>query len=415
MAHRHPAVVAGLGGRTLIVSKNSDATTYWTLRAAIVTASGDVEASVRLPSSYPFFNADRLDATTDGAGGLIAAFPYYDVTASGSKDIGVFRLAADGSRPWGDQPVPLIFAAFDQEDPRLVPDGAGGAIIVWTDPRDPARGPDIYALRIDANANRSRGWAYYGQPVCDAPGPQSQPRILSDGQGGAWVTWVDQRSGLDGDLRYSHVLGSGLLAAGFTSSGTVLCDAPGAQGDVDLAGDGAGGFFAVWRDDRSGNADVYAQHVLPDGAISAGWPANGRALTIALGAQDQPSIASVTAGRAVVAWRDGRAAATRIYSAGIFDAATTGAPLSARSALRLASIDPAGGRVTVRLTLPSAAPATLELLDLAGRVRSRTEPVGPLAERPIALETEAPLEPGLYFARVRQGGASARVRVTVLR
>src|SRR5436309_4606988 len=108
MAHRHPAVVAGLGGRTLIVSKNSDATTYWTLRAAIVTASGDVEVSVQLPSSYPLFNADRLDATTDGAGGLIAAFPYYDVTASGSKDIGVFRLAADGSRPWGDQPVPLI-------------------------------------------------------------------------------------------------------------------------------------------------------------------------------------------------------------------------------------------------------------------------------------------------------------------
>ena len=94
MAHRHPAVVAGLGGRTLIVSKNSDATTYWTLRAAIVTASGDVEVSVQLPSSYPLFNADRLDATTDGAGGLIAAFPYYDVTASGSKDIGVFRLAA---------------------------------------------------------------------------------------------------------------------------------------------------------------------------------------------------------------------------------------------------------------------------------------------------------------------------------
>ena len=39
--------------------------------------------------------------------------------------------------------MPLIFAAFDQVDPRLVPDGAGGAIIVWTDPRDPARGPPI--------------------------------------------------------------------------------------------------------------------------------------------------------------------------------------------------------------------------------------------------------------------------------
>src|SRR5204862_5407478 len=62
MPHRHPAVVAGRAGRTLIVSKNSDATTYWTLRAAIVDAKGHVAASVEISSPLQFFNADALDA-----------------------------------------------------------------------------------------------------------------------------------------------------------------------------------------------------------------------------------------------------------------------------------------------------------------------------------------------------------------
>jgi hypothetical protein len=53
------------------------------------------------PSQLQFFNSDRLDATTDGAGGLVAVRPYYDGLQTGSKDLCVFRLAADGSTPWG--------------------------------------------------------------------------------------------------------------------------------------------------------------------------------------------------------------------------------------------------------------------------------------------------------------------------
>jgi hypothetical protein len=66
MPHRHPAVVPGPGGRTLIISKNSDAITFWTLRAAIIGANGSVQSSIELPSPVQFFNADALDATTDG-------------------------------------------------------------------------------------------------------------------------------------------------------------------------------------------------------------------------------------------------------------------------------------------------------------------------------------------------------------
>ena len=413
MPYRDPVLVPGIGGRTLIVSKNDDAATFWTLRAAIVRANGQVESSVQLPSGVQFFNADLLDATTDGAGGLIAVFPYYDASGSGSKDLAVFRYTSSGARPWGDVPRPIVFAANDQTDPHIIADGAGGAIFAWTDPRTQADGSDIYALHIDQNAARVAGWDFYGTPVCDAPGEQSQPRLTSDGFGGAWIVWKDQRSDLAGDLRYSHVLAGGALAPGFTSSGLELVTAPGVQGEAQVAGDGAGGFFVVWRDERSGNADIYAQHVLSNGTLPAGWPANGKALTTAAGTQEQPAIANVGTGRVTIAWRDGRASPSRIYAIAVVDAGTTAVPVAGHAKLRIAAAGTLAGSVRLRLSLPATGPARVDLVDLSGRRRASRDCAGPLEGALITLP--APSEPGRYFARVSQGGASASTSVTVLR
>jgi hypothetical protein len=187
------------------------------------------------------------------------------------------------------------------------------------------------------------------------------------------------------------------------------------QGEVDVAGDGAGGFYAVWRDERSGNADIYAQHVLSNGTLPPGWPVNGRALTTASGTQEQPAIAGIATGRAVIAWRDARTSPARIYSTGVVDAATTAAPGSRAGALRIAAAGVAGDQVRVLLTLSEPGDARLELVDVSGRVRARREVQGPLAASTVTLQANARLEPGLYFARVRQGGASASARVLTLR
>ena len=415
MPYRDPALVAGLGGRTLIVSKNDDATTFWTLRAAIIRANGQVESSVQLSSGVQFFDADALDATTDGAGGLIAVFPYYDVNGSGSKDLAVFRYTASGTRPWGDVPRPIVFASQDQTDPHIVPDGNGGVLFAWTDPRTYGNGSDIYALHIDRDAQRVAGWDYYGQPVCDAPGEQSQPRITVDGFGGAWVVWKDQRSDTAGDLRYSHVLADGTFPPGFTSSGLELVTAPGVQAEAQLAPDGAGGFFAVWRDERSGNADIYAQHVLATGMVSTGWTANGRSLTTAAGTQEQPSIANVGIGKVIVAWRDARTSPSRIYALSVVDAATTGVPAAGAGTLRISAAISNPDQVRLQLSLPAAGPARVELVDVSGRRRASLACSGPLQGAALTLRPASRLEPGRYFARVSQGGASASAGVIVLR
>ena len=410
----HPVFVPGDGGRTLLVAKGSDATSFWTVRTVVLAASGALESARQFASQLQFFNSDALDATTDGAGGLVAVMPYYDGFVTGSKDLCVFRLAADGSTPWGPQPKPIVNQPRDQTEPRIVPDGEGGVFMAWTDPRRSWRETDIFALRLDRDMRRPAGWFFYGQSVCQAAGLQSQPRIVRDGLGGVWVAWLDQRDGTDGDLRYSHVLGNGALAPGFTQSGAVLCAAPGAQRELELAPDGAGGFFAVWRDERGGPADLYVHHVFASGLPSGAFAADGEPFAVAEGVQDQPSIAAIPGGRALIAWRDARSGAPRIYSASISDASSLDAGPSQRSALALAVTSPARGEVAATVTLPEALPAEVSLLDVSGRCLARVSLAGPLHDARVALVPSPAPRAGLYFVRVRQAGHSRTARVSLL-
>jgi hypothetical protein len=415
MPYIHPVFVPGSGGRTWSVAMGADATSFWTVRAARIGAAGALEWSAQFASALQFFNSDRLDATTDGAGGLVAVMPYYDGIATGSKDLCVFRLAADGSTPWGDAPRAIVNQPRDQVDPRIVPDGAGGVFMVWTDPRNNRRSSDIFALRLDAQMQRPGGWLFYGQSVCETNGPQSQPRVVRDGLGGIWVAWLDQRDGADGDLRYSHVLGHGALAPGFTLEGELLCAAPGAQRELEIAPDGGGGFFAVWRDERSGEADLYVQHILGSGQRSPAFAPDGEPLTLATGVQDQPSIALVSGARVAIAWRDTRAGAARIYGATIADASSLDAPPVPAAALSLSVAGPARGSVAATVTLPQPGVARVELLDVTGRALARSTLAGPVREALVPLAPGVPIASGLYFVRVRCAAGEAVARVSVLR
>ena len=169
-----------------------------------------------------------------------------------------------------------------------------------------------------------------------------------------------------------------------------------------------GGCFIVWRDERSGDADLYAQHITASGAIAAGWTANGRAVVIAPGTQDQPTLAPVLTGRVIVAWRDARTAPARIYTTSLVDASVVDAPPASPSSLRLATV----GTHALRVSLGSGE-AALELLDVAGRLQQRHVLTGPAEGLELPLASD--LRPGLYFARLRQGAAQVSTRITVLR
>jgi hypothetical protein len=194
----------------------------------------------------------------------------------------------------------------------IVPDGAGGAIVTWQDFR--SGGSDIYAQHVLASGAVDLAWPADGRALCILASNKSLPTIAPDGAGGAIVTWQDARSG-NSDIYAQHVLASGAPDPAWPADGRALCTASGNQNVPTIVPDGAGGAIVAWQDYRGGTyGDLYAQHVLATGAVDPAWPADGRALSTA--AFDQLSPVSVPdgAGGAIVTWQDLRGAGSHIYA-----------------------------------------------------------------------------------------------------
>jgi len=98
-------------------------------------------------------------------------------------------------------------AADDQYNIRIVPDGMGGAFVVWHDRR--GGGSDIYMQGIDQAGVAH--WTPDGIVVCDAAGDQGKPQIVSDGAGGAIIAWYDDRDTVN-DIYAQRVDTTGVLA-----------------------------------------------------------------------------------------------------------------------------------------------------------------------------------------------------------
>ena len=137
--------------------------------------------------------------------------------------------------------------------------------------------------------------------LCTAPGDQTRPTVVSDGAGGAVVAWEDQRTG-NWDIYAQHVLAAGTVDPRWPANGRALCTAINDQSRPEMVSDGAGGAIVSWQDARSGRTNIYAQHVLAGGAVDPAWPMDG----LALGSSDDTQIEQVVvpdgAGGAIVSW-----------------------------------------------------------------------------------------------------------------
>ena len=71
-----------------------------------------------------------------------------------------------------------------------VTDGQGGAVFAWADSRNPYDA-DLYAGRIASDGTLL--WISSGRPICTVPGAQNTPRVLADGQGGAFLVFPAER------------------------------------------------------------------------------------------------------------------------------------------------------------------------------------------------------------------------------
>jgi hypothetical protein len=199
------------------------------------------------------------ECISDGAGGVFIT--WVDVRSQTAYEVYVQHVTKYGMTMWATDGIPVCTDPGSRMGGRLAPDGAGGVIVTWGDSNTGAG----YAQRI--NAAGALQWGSCGVTVHAAPG--AAPHIVSDGAGGAVLAW--KRADGSGDIYAQRINASGALL--WNPAGVPVSTAPGNQDLFQLVSDGNGGAIAVWRDDRSGNPEAYAQQI--DGSGTPMWTTDG--------------------------------------------------------------------------------------------------------------------------------------------
>lgn len=285
---------------------NRDGTVQWTADGVPISAASNAQLSPQLIS--------------DGAGGAIIV--WLDFRNGGTPDLFVQRVNGEGIVQWAADGVPVSIAANAQQSPHLISDGSGGAFLVWQDHRS-GTNSDIYAQRI--NSSGLVQWAADGIAVSTAAGNQQFPQFISDSDGGAIIVWQDGRSGTD-KIFAQRVNSDG--AGQWTADGAPVAADGNSQSTPQAVSDGTGGALISWQD----GTDIYGQRLNGSGATQ--WNAEGVALSAAADAQSFSRLLADGSGGAIVTWTDRRSGtnydlyAQRVNSGGIIQWTTDGVAIS---------------------------------------------------------------------------------------
>jgi FlgD Ig-like domain len=412
----------GAGGA--IVTWTDYRSGYGDIYAQRINASGVVQWTANgIALCTAADNQVYAGIASDGAGGAIVTWS--DFRNGTEYDVYAQRVNAAGTVQWTANGVPLSIAVNDQRFSLIVSDGAGGAIATWQDYRS-GTDFDIYAQRV--NASGAIQWTPDGVALCTAAGNQGYNpgavylTIDSDGSGGAIVAWPDSRSG-NSDIYAQRVNAAGTVQ--WTADGVTLCAATGSQGVPRIVSDGVGGAIVTWQDRRSGaeEDDIYAQRVNASGAVQ--WTADGVPICAGPASQWFPRIVSDVGGGAIVTWEDHWNGNFDIYAQhvgpdGLIPTSVNHVPPAAALALRPNYPNPFSTTTTIDLRLPVDADVKVDVFDVAGR-RVRQLDLGRIraGSRPMSFDgrdDEGRLLPsGVYFCRVRAGGQTLTRKMVIAR
>jgi hypothetical protein len=307
----------------------------WTTLLAVLICSQAVPVAAQW-STNPTLNNVICNALynqvaptiiSDGAGGAIITWQDNHDGSPTNTDIYAQRIDALGVVQWTNNGVAICSAIDGQYKPIIVSDGSGGAIIAWYDQRNSAANTDIYAQRI--NASGTVQWTPNGVAICAAVDNQSQPTIASDGSGGAIIAWNDYRSGTNSDIYAQRINATGVLQ--WTVNGVSICSAPIDQSDPAIVSDGGGGAIITWSDAGGNYIDIYAQRITSAGTVQ--WTTNGVGICTAGFNQNLPTIVSDGVGGAIISWQDYRSGgrqdiyAQRVNASGAMQWLIDGVPI----------------------------------------------------------------------------------------
>ncbi len=246
-----------------------------------------------------------IQLAEDGSGGAVITWTDYRNGGFGGNNWEVYaqRINSSGIVQWAANGIAVGSAANNQYDPYLANVGSNNVIITWRDMRSGTT--RIYAQKLNSSGNAQ--WTANGKNICCSINSQAPEQIIHDESGGAIIVWGETRVA-NGDIIATRIDGSGNNL--WSTNGEIICSAAASQDDPRMASDTNGGAFVTWEDPRDGNDDIYAQHI--DSSGTTLWTDNGIEVTTELGDQYAPNIAYIGSYRAIIGWED-----TEVYARGV--------------------------------------------------------------------------------------------------
>ncbi len=232
---------------------------------------------------YQLYNTENIplgsnvmvnDSTGEGLQHYNAAITYYEgyylitwYRRNGDNEYGIYAqlYQADGIAIGTNFRISDILPSGVQQTAPRVASGGGQFIITWYDNREGEMEFNVYFQRLDLSGNligdntlahnNTIGWQYYSD-------------IAVDNLGNFFIVWMDDR---DNNETHNYEI----YGCPFNSDGIALCEEFQIN-DTDeiyklyhpaIAYHPSGNCLIVWEDDRSGNAEIYAQWYDTNGEI----------------------------------------------------------------------------------------------------------------------------------------------------
>jgi len=218
------------------------------------------------------------------------------------------RVDGAGNLLWGYPGIVVDNSGFWQYGIKAVSDGKGGAIVSWIRNISPITIGDIWCQRIDSLGNVM--WGMGGVPICTADSGQGAQAIISDSAGGAIIAWVDSRNGnrkiyvqrVDSAGNVKWLLNGVLVASNVNSA------------PPSIVSDNSEGIILSWSELRSDDYNIYAQRL--DSAGAKMWEPSDVTVCVADSGQYLygSGIASDLSGGAITAWTDKRSGNYDVYA-----------------------------------------------------------------------------------------------------
>lgn len=292
-----PNIVTDMQGGAIVVWSDWRSSVERDVYAQRIDSNGNV---LWMTDGMPVTTKTNREHTpkmvSDDAGGAIIV---WEQQTSGMWDVWAQHLDANGNILWANGGIPLVtgVGTMNRRNHKIEKDGNGGAIIVWQDERSGTF--DIYGQRLDAFGNLK--WGSSGKVICNAIDVQNNPKIDPDSSThGAYIAWVDKRSG-NSDIYAQRIDSNGNPI--WTPNGLAICSAVGTQSAVDIMSNSkTNGLYLAWKDNRSGNYDIYSQFV--DAVGSPQWGTDGIVISNNPYDQQNPNLSNDGGTGLIVTWQD---------------------------------------------------------------------------------------------------------------